>query len=164
MPAARPVGDFSGEGRMWDKAQDRIFALLRLRDDWDGAGASSVSVELVVAALRCLEWLRLADEPSAPHDVYLMPDGNIMLEWQYSDGLIRRVEVEGEGRGQMMVSGPNLATTFRDLSWSGAHPRPRVKPVSREESLELATGPTAFSSEGAFRLKQVEQDIYPLAA
>lgn len=56
-------------------------------------------------------------EQEAPHDIYLMPDGNIVFEWQTAGDIIRRIEVQNDGQGQEMISYPDTEPTFKSVEW-----------------------------------------------
>lgn len=117
------VNEAVGAVSLWEKAHDQILAIARLGTDWDGDGADSVRPELIRSATRLLRWLRATGHP-APHDIYPMPDGNITLEWQLPGDIIRRIEVEGNGRGRMMTTYPDAPAEFKPVKWPTA-PRPQ---------------------------------------
>jgi hypothetical protein len=122
-PAEELAGaEVTGAVTMWEKAQDHILALMCLEENWDGEGASKVRPELIRSALRLANSLRGSGEP-APHDVYPLPDGNIVLEWQYPDGVIDRIEIEDVGRGRQMTSFPNAQPVFRSWLWPTGEPK-----------------------------------------
>ena len=100
----------------WDQAQEHIRALLRLKPDWDGEGASPVRPDLIQSALQLTNKL-IADEMAAPHDIYPLPDGNILLEWQQPDGIIQRIEIEEVGQGELMITYPDAPAQFSKLTW-----------------------------------------------
>jgi hypothetical protein len=85
----------------WDKIKDQVFAL---KGNWWGT---------------CLDLVTklMADKRTPPQDVYLLPDGNIILEWQHEDKRIERIEIEGPGYGQLMISFPNAPAQFSDYIW-----------------------------------------------
>jgi hypothetical protein len=66
----------------WEKAIRKIRAMMALRDDWDGLGASAPSSAIVFHAMRLAR--RKLETPSypAPTRVVATPSGTIGLEWQ----------------------------------------------------------------------------------
>jgi hypothetical protein len=111
----------AGPATLWEKLEEHILAFVGLEEDWDGAGAEKVRDELIRSALHLIRKLQ-ADRLSPPHDAYPLPDGNIILEWQHHDGVIERIEVEGVGLGQLMVTYPDAPAEFTELRWLPAGP------------------------------------------
>ena len=79
----------------------------------------SLSVTSVRSALMFLTFLK-EEGKEAPHDIYLMPDHNILVEWQMPRDVIRRVEVEGDGCGSEMITFPDREAVFKDINWPTA--------------------------------------------
>ena len=87
------------------------------KEDWDGEGAPQIQPDLIGSVLHLVKQLMEELRP-APQDVYPLPDGNIMLEWQHQDGIIERIEIEGVGRGELMITYPNAPAEFFEMFWS----------------------------------------------
>jgi hypothetical protein len=98
----------------WDRAVKAVRALA-------AADAESVrpylppSPQVVRTALALCSVLEPA-APAGPDGVYQLPDGNIVFEWQYTDGVIVRYEAEADGWVEVMVSyGGGKPPTFDRL-------------------------------------------------
>lgn len=116
FPQAEEVFMPVGAASKWDKAHDQIAAISRLREGWDGDGADPIRPEIARATARLLRFLRSTGY-MPPQDIYPMPDGTITIEWQMPDDVIQRIEVEGSGHGQMMISYPDRPATFKSIKW-----------------------------------------------
>ena len=103
----------------WAAAKERILDLLRLEPDWNGDGAPAICPSMIRSALHLADTLEL-EQCSAPHIIYSLPDGNISLEWQHPDGIIERIEIEGIGHGELMVTYPDRPTEFSKKIWPPA--------------------------------------------
>jgi hypothetical protein len=112
----------------WERAEEHIRGLLQIKDNWDGEGPSAARQELVCSALHLAKKLA-KDGDVAPQDAYLLPDGNIMLEWQFPDGRIVRIEIEEAGRGQRMTTFAKAPAQFDEIIWEAPSTT-----VSRESS------------------------------
>ena len=132
LPSNSQLG--SRDSELWQKAQDQILAIARLDSGWEGASASPIHAPQIRSALMLMQHLKKNGE-YAPHDIYLLPDGNIMLEWQSPDDIIRRIEVEGDGCGQEMISYPDAEATFKNLEWP---PIPRT--IAYVTGYQVASG------------------------
>jgi hypothetical protein len=129
-PNCQGVAEEVGGITVWDKVSEQILAISRLVADWDGGGALAVRPELICSAMRLIHLLQ-ANGEAPPQDAYPLPDGNIILEWQFDDGVIRRIEVEEIGRGQLMVTYPaDKPATFSELTWYALSPA-RLDPAYR---------------------------------
>lgn len=105
----------------WDRAVRAVRSLHSLPADWDGAGGRPVSPEKIASAVRFCHLMRDAGQPP-PSAVYPLSDGNIMIEWRFSSGVIVRFEVESPGRGEFMATFPDgRKTQFWDYHWEADH-------------------------------------------
>ena len=129
----------------WEEAKENIQALVLLENDWDGEDASKICPLLIRSALYLAESERSKGRP-APHAVYPLPDGNIMLEWQHPDGIIERIEVEGFGRGELMVTYPNKKAEFTQHTWHAAGVASQ-KPLLGQKSFSCATTTLPYRDE-----------------
>jgi hypothetical protein len=105
----------------WAEAELQLMGFATLGPDWDGEGASAVSLSTVLSALRLAEWLD-QQGTAPPECVYPLCDGNIILEWSYPDGVIQRIEVKGPGRGQLMTTFPDAPARFEPYTWPSGNP------------------------------------------
>jgi hypothetical protein len=115
------VADAADGLTIWDKIFEQILAISRLETDWDGGGAPAVRPELIRSTMRLIHALR-ANGQAPPQDMYPLSDGNIILEWQFNNGVIWRIEVEGMEEGQMMITYPDKVATFSNLTWTKSRP------------------------------------------
>lgn len=100
----------------WEKVQEHVLKLLNLRGDWDGQDAPPIRPDLIRSALRLTEQL-MGDGDDAPQDVYPLPDGSIILEWQHRGGVIERIEIEEVGHGELMTTYPDAPAEFAEVTW-----------------------------------------------
>ena len=100
----------------WEKVQEHVLKLLNLRSDWDGEGAPPIRHDLIRSALRLTEQL-MGERDDAPQDVYPLPDGSIILEWQHRGGVIERIEIEEVGHGELMTTYPDASAEFAEVTW-----------------------------------------------
>lgn len=89
----------------WDDVRDHIYEFHHMKDDWDSYGAAAPSLEQVDAAMGFARAMERIGHP-VPRDVYPLPDGNVVFEWQMGgeDDLIYRIEVEKSGWGTTSFS------------------------------------------------------------
>ena len=95
----------------WEESYKALEEVGTLEDDWDGNGAEIVpafNIEATHAFLKLLE--QKQSEP--PHCIYATPDGHTILEWQYSDDTIRRIETICQGHSEEMISYPSSPPNF----------------------------------------------------
>ena len=100
----------------WAVAEKAVDALGAFADNWDGRGSEAVPLRIVASAVQLCRHLRSLGQ-RAPDDAYPMPDGSIMLEWQEPGYKVTRYEVDGVGRGQKIVSSPEMPTQFSEYRW-----------------------------------------------
>lgn len=81
-------------------------------DDWDGEGSPRPTEELVLATQSLLKTVA-----TPPNDIYPTINGNIIVEWQYPDGGIYRIEVDGPNEGETMLTRPDLPAQFERIFW-----------------------------------------------
>jgi len=102
--------------RRWEQVKEQIIALEQLEPGWDGADAPSVPLRMVRATISWTEHLKLQDV-DPPHDVYPLSDGNVILEWQLPNDVIRRIEIKEDCVAREMVTYPSSAAKFKILTW-----------------------------------------------
>lgn len=101
----------------WENASRRLWSLRGLRKNWDGEGADEISAKYIASAAKLLVQLRFGTAEvlgkkvpqRPPDDIYPLCEGNIIMEWRLPEEVIVRVEVEGEGVGQIMITYPSEA-------------------------------------------------------
>jgi len=129
--ADRPPESIKAQ-RDWNLAEFYLQELRDLKDGWDGDAGEAVRPELIPSAMDLLKILHESGH-DAPHDLYPFLNGTIMLEWQYPNGIIERIEIEEVGHGLQMISYPEIdkGAEFERFTWSRqsspmviAHPDP----------------------------------------
>jgi len=109
---AQPAAD-------WDAVTDHIRGLGRLEADWNGYGAAAVPADMIQWAVECgTKYLR--ENHPVPHAIYAFPDGHVVFEWYEDAKLVRQIEVEGPGRGQLMSRRPGGEFAFEGITWDAA--------------------------------------------
>jgi len=102
-------------GYDWQTVRDLIMSLLGANAY--GSDGSPVRRGIVLSALQVADGL-MTDNIDAPHDLYALPNGNIILEWQRDSGVIERLEVEGLFKGELMRTFPDAPAEFHKLNWN----------------------------------------------
>jgi hypothetical protein len=115
-PLVSSLSEVVGGMTHWDCAFNQVHAIARLEHDWDGDGAAPIGSHIIRSSSALLRKLRMMDHP-APNDVYPTYDGNIIVEWQSAEDIITRIEVDGLGTGEVMVSYPNAKCDFTRCKW-----------------------------------------------
>ena len=130
----------------WDAARAAVFAISLARPE-DGTGLDRPALEAVVATALALTIHAEQVGHARPDGVYPLPDGNIMFEWHWPEGVREYWEVEGPGQVQVMTAySDGRPTTFRDyvgltrIAADGfAHPsRPVPDDLSGLDEYQLA--------------------------
>ena len=117
-PPAAPVSplNLSRDVVGWERA-DRLVRELRHFDEGRiGVGSCPTPARVICSTVMLMRRLIEADF-SPPDRVYALPDGNVMLEWLLEGRGMMRLEVEEEGRGQVMMTRPGTPVKFVDLEW-----------------------------------------------
>lgn len=109
---------------------ERLKIISEMQADWGVEGSNAPKPEVVRSAKEFIDCLMVTkncgflsmDFPvyGEPDDIYALPDGNLLLEWQYPDGEIRRLEIEEAGKGELMVTFPgkaNVEARFETINW-----------------------------------------------
>lgn len=100
----------------YQRARSVVSKLRGLPDNHIDVGWAASPNSVLDATLDVLEKFQ-NDGCPLPNDVYPMPDGNVTVEWQFSDRRVVRVEVEGPGRADVMVSYKHREPRFFSLKW-----------------------------------------------
>lgn len=87
----------------WSKVEQQIAAI--------GADDSPIVTDVIFDATQKLVKHLQEAENIPPHDVYHLPDGHIIFEWQIREGVIYRIEVTGDGY-ELMVTQPGTYARF----------------------------------------------------
>lgn len=122
----------------FDKITQQLEKIKNLPENWDGEGGKQVREEVIHSTQQFLDLLYLCRRPGGcgflnnladtdgypsdpiPHDVYLLPNGSLLLEWQYPNYVIERIEISEPGRGEVMITYPgkaNIDAEFRTINW-----------------------------------------------
>lgn len=96
----------------WDRVDEAIAAIESAKPT-DGVGIDRPVPSEIVATARALASKIRAVFP-IPDGVYPLSDGNIVFEWQFP-GVNLRYEIEGYGRGQVMISPKGQLPRFVDF-------------------------------------------------
>ncbi len=105
----------------WDAVTEHIRGLGQLEADWNGYGAAPVPADMIRWAVEC-GTNHLSRHYPVPHAIYPFPDGHVVFEWYEDKKLVRQIEVEGAGRGQLMSRQPGGEFAFQEITWD-AFPR-----------------------------------------
>lgn len=84
----------------------------QLPANYDGQGSCNVPEEKINSVIELIE-----KYPVLPNDIYPTPDGNLVVEWQYKNGRIDRLEVEEAGKGEWMLTTPGEPAKFFEYFW-----------------------------------------------
>jgi len=102
----------------WEKHQAYIASLLtrELEEDW--VNPSQEQASWAFALIKELK--RRGFKP--PSATYPMPDGLLMLDWQFEDGKAVRIEAAGIGKAEVWIAkatveSPGRASRFFDITW-----------------------------------------------
>lgn len=68
--------------RRWNEAEQRILGLSALQDDWDGAGAISLTPAAIASGVGFLKDSRNLSPLLPPSRIAPTPSGTIIVEWQ----------------------------------------------------------------------------------
>lgn len=76
------------------------------------------SIGSIIGASRLISEL-IADNVAIPEDMYLTPDGNIILENQNLDGSIERIEIIDEHNATYMITYSCHPAVFKRIKYCG---------------------------------------------
>lgn len=135
--------------RGWREVEAKVARLADLPSDWDEGGAAPVEANRIRSALILLRELpRLGFTPV--QDVYPLPDGIIVFEWQFADArrTIHRILIEAVGRGDFMTSCDGAKPTHLDIHWSATGADPAGAFIGPSWEAESTEGPYGLQSFG----------------
>ena len=139
----------------WETAERLVHELRHYDEGRSGLGSKPTPARLICSTIKLME--RSAEAGHSPPDrVYSLPDGNVMLEWNLPGGGMKRVEIEGEGHGQIMITRPGTRAEFIDFEWKdatwwrskgwGDWKLPRTDSTTYPDSTPTAVAPTGAVS------------------
>jgi len=94
----------------WTSVRDEIATLNVLGPNWDGEGSLPMRPGLFDAASTLCQMLEQEDAP--PDDIYLGPDGSLLLEWHFEDGFITIVNVRVPDHAEVICRSPGQPPLF----------------------------------------------------
>ena len=98
----------------WETADRLVHELRHYDEGRSGVGSRPTPARVICSTVMLMR--QLSESGVSPPDrVYALPDGNIMLEWRLDGGGMMRLEVEAEGRGQIMITRPGTRAAFIDF-------------------------------------------------
>lgn len=100
----------------WERAERLVRELRHFDEGRIGVGSCPTPARLICSTVMLMRQLSEAG-CSPPNRVYALPDGNVMLEWLLDPCGMIRLEVEGEGHGQVMMTQAGMPAKFADLEW-----------------------------------------------
>ncbi len=102
----------------WSQVVIQITSFMSLDNDWDGRGSDKIPQNKINKALALASYLNQANYDDPPNDIYPLPDGDIVFEWQMSDEVIRRLFVEDESVQEMITFAhtPAIHRPFENFS------------------------------------------------
>ena len=100
----------------WERA-DRLVREMRNFDEGrSGVGSCPTPARIICSTVLLMR--QLSDAGWSPPDrAYALPDGNVMLEWILESRGMLRLEIEGEGHGQVMLTQAGMPAKFADREW-----------------------------------------------
>ena len=128
----------------WEAAYDELANLTVLKHDWDGEGAYPARPGLIAASFRLFQMLEEQSNP-APADVYLAPDGTVVIEWHFGVGSTRVINVRTTDRAEVIRRLPNRHPEFSTVQIPMEHGQMTFPaPVSND--------PISYLDDGAYLL------------
>lgn len=128
----------------WQEVRDELSNLANCGTNWDGEGAIPARPGLIEATLRLCQMLQRFDNP-APVDVYLAPDGTVILEWHPSEKCAEIINVRVSDNAEVTVRELGKKPLFLQLPIPPAAGHSRTAPGRPNE-------PISYLDEGAYEL------------
>ena len=132
------------EAAQWEAAYDEVANLVNYEKNWDGEGAFSARPGLIDATLRLFQILDQCN--SAPADVYLAPDGTIVLEWHLLRGQATIINVRATDQVEIIYRTAGQEPQF------GTELIPVPIPQWEPTCLSGPNEPISFYDDGAYEL------------
>jgi hypothetical protein len=130
--------------RAWSNVIAQLNRITTLRDDWDGAGASPPSAEVVSAARRFAEWMhsmhwRVADR------IVASPSGTIVFEW-HDFGAYREAEVVSSELVEWMTICDGEEPVHHTTPLPGARRRRQTTNETQQMIVDVVPSPVAATT------------------
>ena len=127
----------------WEEAIDSVESLNDYGQNWDGEGSLPVRFGLVEATIQFLQSNR--SNLPAPQDLYLAPDGTVLIEWHSEAGYATIANIREKNRVEIVYRCPGRPPLFESgtiVLPPDEHPGPAQDPDQ----------PVSCLDEGAYGL------------
>jgi hypothetical protein len=108
--------DIAAVEQDWNAILNKITGFYYLEADWDGEGAESPPPELIASLIPYLDYMRHKEGSRVPDRALATPEGGIILEWQYEDGIFE-LESDSPGEAELMWAPDQGEAEFTHLKW-----------------------------------------------